>query len=487
MSKKSPYGDEQESAAANDKLEQGSRGGPATGGAAGDLTELIRRLSAAGGVPITLSTRLPDPIPTDQRLTDLRPLSVAFPPCAEELLALINTRPPTDDPATPEDESKVEDEITQFFSEYFKFRPHHTIQGNPDPLLDPALVECLKGPDEILLKQQARAGDQFGSGLWPSECCVCAPCVTLNGNRNALNTSARPKTAIKRLFIGDLVWLFYFERMGLFQILGAILDAYACNGRLPISNGSIELGLKDDIIALVLEVMVRQTKMGLSSTVRDRGCAYRTSLGWTSNAARRLNLDTQVNAGFSTLFHQFIYYASGFYKEKNLAVAIRGTAATVAPPSVATLITISDTLEVLKKRFELFQYGRNYYNTLSGIVWVVAALSVVRDLRTTLGIPPAFNDPHEFIPAAYDLLVLKRPASQGDTNRYIVHRDCARYARDILLDLEVINHRENEPGRELENWLTQIEGKVEGYRAAYRTLTGVDLGAAGTPAVEQQV
>jgi len=34
---------------------------------------------------------------------------------------------------------------------------------------------------------------------------------------------------------------------------------------------------------------------------------------------------------------------------------------------------------------------------------------------------------------------------------------------------------------------TAIEAKVEGYRTAYRTLTGVDLGASPNPVIEQQV
>lgn len=35
--------------------------------------------------------------------------------------------------------------------------------------------------------------------------------------------------------------------------------------------------------------------------------------------------------------------------------------------------------------------------------------------------------------------------------------------------------------------VTQIEPKVEGYRTAYRSLTGMDIGQAGTPSIEQQV
>ena len=454
-----------------------------------DLTELIRNLSIAGGVPINLMPATAPLIDTAARLNQKKAVPVAFPPCAEELLALIKTTgvPDTD-----------KDDLTKYFDEYFKFgQQHRIIEGNLDEHLDSKLLECLRGG--VIFRATNDVGASSGNGGWPTDCCFCSPCVTLDGNRNAAplplpNQPVIPGPlpvipSLKRLFIGDLVWLFYFERMGIFQILGVILDAFASNGRLPISNGAINQppGIKDDIVAVVLEVMIRQIKMGMSSTVRERGCSYQTALGWTSAPARKLSLDTQVNTGFTQLFHKLITNVIPFNDAKRMAVAIRGTAAPAAPPSVATLITISDTLDVLKKRFEAFDYNRNYYHTLSGIVWAISTMSVIRELRTTLGIPPAFNDPHEYIPAAYDLLVLKRPVTSGDTNRYLVHKEAARNARDILLDIEVINHQDNKPGGELENWLTQIEAKVEGYRTAYRTLTGVDIGASVTPAIEQQV
>lgn len=455
--------------------------------AAADLVELIRRLSAAGGVPVSLSAAPLTKIDTADRLNRQPRLTVAFPQCANELLALYKT---TDT-----------DEVTGFFTEYFKFLEHRIFgqritAGRPEDVksvgeldqlvgaeLDDALENCLS-PDIILRRQQGR--DAFGASAWPSECCICTPCVTLDGKRNPPPKPFPTVPGYKRLWLGDVVWLFFFERMGIHQILGAILDAFAYNGRLPISNGSIESGVRDDITALVLEVMVRQTKMGLSSTTRDRGALYRTSLGWKSPAGAALRLDTEVNTGFNALFHKLIYNALEFYKDKRLAVAIQGTAAGTAPPSVATLTTISDTIDILKKRFEPFQYGRNYYNALSGILWTIAGMSIIRELRGTLGIPTAFESPHEFIPAAYDLLVLKRPVTSGDTNRFLVHRDCGRNGRDLLLDLEVIDHTQRDPGGELEQWLTQVEAKVEAYRTAYRTLTGVDLGASATPAIEQQ-
>ena len=288
------------------------------------------------------------------------------------------------------------------------------------------------------------------------------------------------------------MWLFWIgERLGIFQMLGAILDAYALNGMIPISNGSLDpASIRDDVTAIVLEVMVRQMKQGSASGGRERAATYRTSVGWNSPLGEKLRLQTQVNTGFSTQFHKLIYHALEFYRDRRLAVAIRGSAAAAPPPSVATLITISDTVDVLKKRFEAWAYGRNMYNTLNGIVWTIAGMSVIRELRTTLGIPPAYNDPYEYIPAAYDLLVARRAITQGETNRYVLHRELAQNGRDILLDLEVINHQQRDPGGELENWLTQVEAKIEGYRTAYRTLTGADLGNAsapgGMPVIEQQ-
>jgi hypothetical protein len=446
-----------------------------------DFLELIKRLSEAGGVPIALTPQLPPVIDTGKRLSALPRLTVAFPPCADELLSLVRNT-----------EQQDTDEITRHFEEYFKFRPHKVLgqflEGSPPAPreLDGQLKDNLDAKLIGCVVQGAAA--EHRRVEWPTECCICSPCVTLDGNRNrATAAPGSPGTApvdpsLRRLYVGDAVWLFYFERMGIFQILGAILDAFAYTGRLPISNGSLEKGVRDDLAALVLEVMIRQTKTGMSSTVRDRASTYMRSIGWQSSGGKKLSLDAQVNSSFNTLLHKFFSEAGKYLAAKQLAVAIRGSAGQVAPPSVATLTTISDTLDVLKKRFEAFDYGRNYYNTLSGIVWAIAGMSVIRELRTTLGIPPAYDAPHEYIPAAYDILVLKRPVTNGDTNRYLVHRECARNARDILLDLEVIDHTDRKPGGELENWLTQVEAKIEGYRTAYKTLTGVDPGSSSAVA-----
>lgn len=427
---------------------------------------------------VTLVVKPSDPVDLSKKLLEKRIPAVLFPPCADVLLSLAARKGLNPD--------KNKEEVPVFFGEYFGFGRHHIFPKDvADKLgdhLPEALLKCINLNPSQNPQSAPKSAATSGSESWPGQCCVCSLCVMLNGTRNSVG-------GIKRLFVGDLVWLYFFERMGIFQILGAVLDAFASNGRLPISNGVVDLSptdVMDDIVAVVLEVMVRQMKMGTSSTVRDRASAYRTSLGWVSDAGRKLGLDTVVNAGFNSLFHKFIFHALEYYKDKRLAVAIQGVSGGGARPSVTTLITIRDTIEVLRKRFEAFDYGRNHSNALNGIVWAIAGMSVVRELSTTLGIPPAYGDTHEYLSAAYDILVLKRPVTHGETNRFIVHRECATNARDILIDLEVVDHQKTGVGQELENWLNQIEAKVEGYRTAYRTLTGVDLGAPGTPTIEQQ-
>lgn len=430
-----------------------------------EIEAVINRLLVNRGVPITLSQAPVAPVDTTTPLNNRPAVNVAYPPCTDVLLSLIKT---TDVPQTEKDH------ITLYFDEYFRFRSSDIVLfaniGATD--LDRGLVDCLNAHDEA----------------WPPGCCLCPSCIELNGNRNPGPAGVTP--SFRRLFIADLVWLYYFDRFGIFRILGVILDDFATTGRFPISNGSLDPGLRDDITALILEAMVRETKSGLSSGVRERESTYRRCLGWASASGRKLTIPSQVNTGFSTQFHRFIYHALEFFKDRRLAVAVRGVASPSAPPSAATLVTLSDTIDVLKKRFEVFDYGRNFFNTLNGIVWAIAAMSVVREIRTTLGIPPAYNEPHEYLSAAYDLLVARQAVTGTESNRYTLHRECARDARDILLDIEALNEQAAgfaEPGGELDRWLTQVEGRIEGYRTAYRALTSIDLGETRDAAVEQRI
>lgn len=411
----------------------------------------------------------------NDKLTSKQSLSVAFPECSDVLLSLIN---PTEAKKKAEAENKKIDEITAFFNDYFSFARHSVIAVNlDDTLVDPKLKEC--------------TGGQANS--FPPPWCLPPTCVTLNGSRRSFafedENGNKNLKLLKRLFVADLVWLFYFDRMGIFKILGAILDDYAIKGKLPISNGSVNapgVENKDDLVTIVLEAMTRKTKMGLSSTVRDRNISYRRGLGWILDEGRKLNLDTVINTAFTNQFHKFIQIALEYYKDKRLATAIQAST-NVNRVSVATLTSIKDTIDLLRRTFDAFSYGRNYSNTLSGIVWAIAGMALIREMRTTLGIPSEYAEPDKFIQAAYDILIAKTSITPSETNRYDVHRDCAANARDILLDLEVIDIENAKQNSDLEVWLTLVEDKIESYRTAYRSLTGIDLGTSGTPLIEQQV
>jgi hypothetical protein len=434
-----------------------------------DLARILKTLNSTENSDAITLEELRNKLNAD--LTALEALSVAFPECSDVMLSLIKSQNAAINPKN----GRPQDEITSYFDEYFTFRRHQTIATNLSGILDSDLTGCISSA--------GRPGEVF-----PPQWCLPAPCVTLEGDRRTFENDGQT-FFIKRLFIADLVWLFYFDRMGIFKILGAILDDYAIKGKLPISNGSVNAPgaeNKDDLITIVLEAMTRKTKMGISSTVRDRNITYRRALGWIQEEGRKLNLETVVNTAFTNLFHKFIQTALEYYKDKRLATAIQASTS-VNRVSVATLTSIKDTIDLLVRAFDPFKYGRLYSNTLSGIVWVIAGMALVRDLRTTLGIPSEYKDPDEFIPAAYDILIAKRAITPSETNRYDVHRDCAENARAILLDLEVLDYENTDPGKDLEVWLDLIEGRIEGYRTAYRSLTGVDLGEPGTPRIEQQV
>jgi hypothetical protein len=396
------------------------------------------------------------------------PVSVVFPPSAEVLLSLINTLSPSP--------LAKDDDVTAFFKEYFVFEHHKVIDSQS------ALSEEL---DADLMRCTSHDNHQT---KWPSPWSLPAPCVTLTGLRSFYVPQAQMPQRIRRLFVADLVWLFYFEKMGVLKALMAILDDFATKGEFTISNGSKDTDrIKDDIAAIILEAMIRHTKMGLSSTVRDRDSSYRRCLGWTSEVGRKLGSEAMINGNFNTSFHRFIRNALEFYRDRRLAEAIRATVTPNTTASGVTLTTIIDSVKDLKNAFERFNYGRNYTNTLTGIVWTIAGLAIIRELRTTLGIPPEYQRPEDYIPAAYDRLVMKRPITSSNASHYTLHKECATNARDVLLGVEVLDHS-NEG--DLETWLKLIESKVEGYRTAYLGITGTDLGmpaAPGAPIIEQAV
>ena len=95
---------------------------------------------------------------------------------------------------------------------------------------------------------------------------------------NSSNYNIKFGNRLNRLFIGDVIWLYFFERMGIFKILGGILDDYANNGKYPIPS--------NDITSLIIEMMVRDIKKGTASTIKDRAYTYEEL--WVGNLLHKL-------------------------------------------------------------------------------------------------------------------------------------------------------------------------------------------------------
>jgi hypothetical protein len=343
------------------------------------------------------------------------------------------------------------------------FKEYFTSGSSIITLKSAAAAASITERDNIALGLMNQCGDPLDTWSIPR------PCLRVQGKRGTF------KFEFNQLFMGDLLWLFYFERMGIQRMLGAILDDFVSKGRFPIRPQGIS--------GLVLETLVREVKAGLSSTVRDRDTTYRRCLGWTSQAGAKLDNDAPKNTAFNLQFHRLVHLALGYYQEKRLAVAIQASA-NAGKPSVATLISLREAIGQLRKSFDPFKYGRNHTHTLSGIVWTLAGVDLIHRLRSELGIPTPYDQPEEIIPAAYELLVGKETTL---SNRYTSHRDCAVAGRAILLDVQGLDFDSTVSlvDADLEDWLGEIEGMFELYRSAYRALTGTDLGASSTPAVAQ--
>lgn len=368
-------------------------------------------------------------------------LKVPFVPCANLLLA----------------QATGDLEIKAFYDQYFDHYAHR--------IFTPAEVKnfsCSEiGDDKIKI-----------NGVME---CLPPGCTTFWGIRGSAGYITNPDRKIKRLFIADLVWVYWIDRMGIFELFAKLVNDYASEGKFPIDN--------NNMTPVTLEVMVRQLQMGIASLIRDRVSTYRRCLGWTTPVGRKMDIQSEVNSAFTGQFHQFLKTALEYYKDLRLAEAIRQT--TGGGASAATRVAAAEALQLLKESFGVFGYGRNNYNTLNAIVYAIATLDLVRTLRDDIGIPSTFTKASQYVSAAYSRLVEGKPASEYKPNRYLLHLDCAEKGRDLLLDIEALNVDDVDAvGTWLENKI--VEERIESYRKAYRDITKIDL-AESVQNIEQQV
>jgi hypothetical protein len=277
-----------------------------------------------------------------------------------------------------------------------------------------------------------------------------------------------------QLNFGAVLWLYYYDRMGIFDILKALMNDYNFAGKLPISskaeNTTTEATLQYSSLMDTISTLYR---IGIGSNSIDRKTLYQRVLGVSLNGENGTAVVSEKNESFMRNFNKLVGYMIDFFRDKQLAQAIRDTNTNTIRSSVATQTAIRDTIQVLQKNFEVFDYGRNRTNTFLGIATVYATVCLLRMLKDEIGVPRQFNEPHEFIPAAYDILVAKRPVTSSENNRFTIFDNCASYGYRLLTDIEFI-----EPnilttaavGSVLDAWLNDIEGVVEGYNNAYKSL-----------------
>jgi hypothetical protein len=275
-----------------------------------------------------------------------------------------------------------------------------------------------------------------------------------------------------QLSFASVIWLYYYERMGVFKILGALMDDYNYRGKLPISskseNNTIDVTLQ---YSELMDTICTLYRLGIGSGLRDRIALYQRVLGVSID--NNLNVETEKNENFMRNFNKLIDHMLDFYKDKRLAQAIRDTSNNSFRSSVATQTAIRDTILVLQKNIETFEYGRNRINTYLGIATVYATISLLRMVKDEIGVPRQHNEPHEFIGSAYDILVLKKAVTTNETNRFTTYDNCASYGFRLLTDIELINVNllnTISTGSPIDAWLNDIEGWVEGYRNAYSSV-----------------
>ena len=273
------------------------------------------------------------------------------------------------------------------------------------------------------------------------------------------------------LTVGALIWLYYYERMGIFKILGALMDDYNYRGKYTISGSRKDSKNAEIAYSALMDAICTLYRTGISSNQRDRICTYQRVLG--VSIENNLGIDSEKNKGFMQTFSKLLDYMLEYYKAKQLATAIN--TGNKVRSSVATQTSIGDTINLLQQQFEPLQYGRNQINTFLGIATVHATLCLISMLRKEIGIPDQYDKPEEFIPAAYDILVAKssRPLTLNETNRFIVFDNCATYGYRLLtdietLDLSVLSTAGN--GSKMDIWLDDVENLVEGYRNAYASV-----------------
>lgn len=397
-------------------------------------------------------------------LTQKEPVMTAFPPCSDILLSLVKKIEETNKNVP----TKTGVEIVNIYHEYFELGKHKIF---PDK-------EWSNNYSKFFACNEL----ENGSDQEALENCLPSACQKLEGNRRLEDYNPKPGelSGIRRLFIADLVWLYYMEYFEVFGAVRKILHDYQYNGWYPIASNSLP--------SIVIEAMIRETRKGSNPTIPDRYFNFsKVILSVPDNITSPFNepeitplLDFKystkdpwptagnelINENSSWQLAGFIKLVLSYYKERKLA---QGSTF----GNMATLVSIRNMIDNLKTSFKAFDFGRVYYNTLNEIVWLISGLGLIWELRQALGINR--DDFYETISVARDEVAGWGWSTSNSVYFKLAH-GCANDIRSILLDLEVLDTSNL---MELQTWLDLVENKFESFRIQNFQLTGNDVAGTG--------
>ena len=121
--------------------------------------------------------------------------------------------------------------------------------------------------------------------------------------------------------VGAVVWLYYYERMGIFKILGVLMDDYNYRGKYTISGSRADKNGNVNSYSTLMDFICTMYREGTGSNLRDRICTYQRVLGVTIE--NNLGIESEQNTGFMQTFNRLIGYMLEYYKTKQLAQAIQ--------------------------------------------------------------------------------------------------------------------------------------------------------------------
>jgi hypothetical protein len=114
---------------------------------------------------------------------------------------------------------------------------------------------------------------------------------------------------LNQLSMGSVIWLYYYEKMGIFKILGALLDDYNYKGKYTIK-------VKDSAYAVLMEHISILYRMGVASNLRDRVTLYEKTTGLSVD--NNYGMSTTQNEGFMRTFDGILKQALEHYAYRRL-------------------------------------------------------------------------------------------------------------------------------------------------------------------------